>query len=174
MGSKSLPRIQTLLRWNEHGHGGDTGGVGAEGALVPVESSLVVSEDGRLPGDLIASESTTNPGNARGVTGLGRSGKQRDSVSERFGIKGPTAARAVVRLARDPIEPGRAVDAIRVTLPRRGGHAAEATRTRPRHLGVGIRSIHRAPAREAAYAIRVTEPTPHITPLAPPQDLGGK
>jgi hypothetical protein len=52
----------------------------------------------------------------------------------------------------------------------------EATRTGHGTLAFGIRIARSAAllALEAAYAIRVTEPTQHITPLAPPQDLGGK
>lgn len=66
--------------------------------------------------------------------------------------------------------------AVRVTLPRR--EAMRRKHSNPAHgtLAFGIRIVRSATllALEAADAIRVTEPTPHISPLAPPQDLEGK
>jgi hypothetical protein len=50
--------------------GGDAGGVAPRGALVPVEGSLVVSEGGRLPGDLIASEDHHESGQCKGCHGV--------------------------------------------------------------------------------------------------------
>jgi hypothetical protein len=138
--------------------GGDGGDVGPTGALVPVEGSLVVSEEGGLPCDLIASESTTNPGNARGVTGLGRN---RETARQRAGVPSrrcrACCARSVA-LTRDPgaVDGGdagklrsdcrRASDAIRAAARRRPGVGSSLN---PVHgaLVFGIRIVRSAQLR---------------------------
>lgn len=78
------------------GSGGVCGGVmgapaggdadaGPKPVLAPVEDSLVGSEEDGLPCACIASESTTNPGSARGVSALERIRETaRQRVPERF------------------------------------------------------------------------------------------